>query len=158
MPNSRLETSIAGIQGALMMRHGALNQLHTDDLSFSLSGATQTLGELLKSSGNLQHSYTQSFRTLKQDWSSQAVADELATIDDLKTWLSELDNDMNAMLSALTEDDLSKQIDRGNGVIRTVEQQLEIYVQALMIFFGKLVVYFQAMDRELPPSIQHYIV
>jgi hypothetical protein len=61
---------------------------------------------------------------------------------------------MQATLAAFSDDDLSKTIDpRGF----TVELQLDVYLQALLIFSGKASVYFKAMNRALPPSFLEYI-
>ena len=35
-----------------------------------------------------------------------------------------------------------------------VEMSLDVYVQAVLIFLGKAVVYLKAMDKPLPPSVQ----
>lgn len=144
--------------GCHMMRNGALERLSDADLQFSTGGVNPTLGELLKEMGDLQYSYIQSLKTHQHDWTYCHDDDELAhNLDRLKSWFVDLDGELEQLVDALTETDLEKQIDRTNGVIRTIEQQLEIYNQAWLIFLGKLVVYFKAMDKKLPSSIQHYI-
>jgi len=146
------------IQGSHMMRDGALEQLDDDDLLFSPGGENPTLGDLIKQLGDLQHSYTQSLKTFQHDWSYRNKTNRLAQdLALLKQWFADLDADMTQTLDDLSDDDLEKEVDRGNDVIRTVDQQLEIYSQATLIFFGKLVVYFRAMEKSLPPSIAHYI-
>ena len=75
----------------------------------------------------------------------------------MQHWFKQLDQQMVQQLEQITEADLQKQVDRTNGLMRTIEQQLEIYIQAGLIFLGKLVIYFRAMQKPLPPSISHYI-
>jgi hypothetical protein len=38
-----------------------------------------------------------------------------------------------------------------------VELQLDVYLQALLIFFGKATIYLKAMNKALPQYIQEYI-
>lgn len=140
------------------MRDAALSRLDDADLQFSPGGDNLTFGELLKKFGETQYSYLQSLRTLGHDWSYRNDTLGLSTsISGLRTWFKQLDNETKQVLKQLTQDDLKKQINRGNGVIRTVEEQLDIYIQALMIFFGKLVIYFKTMSKPLPESIEQYI-
>ena len=140
------------------MRDAALSRLVDADLAFSPGGDNLSFGEFLKSFGDIQYSYLQSLRTFQHDWSYRNDAAGLAdNVSELRAWFKQLDREMKQALEDLTEADLQKQIDRGQGVIRTVEEQLDIYIQALMIFFGKLVIYFKAMSKALPDSIEHYI-
>lgn len=146
------------IDGAHLMRDGALAVLSDDDLSFSPGGDTRTLGGLLLALGELQWSYIHSLQTGTQDWSYRQQNEHMTmSIARLTAWFRDLDQQMQQTLGALTEDDRHKPVDRGDGVIRTMSEQLEIYLQALLIFFGKLVVYLQAMRKPLPPALQYYI-
>jgi hypothetical protein len=38
-----------------------------------------------------------------------------------------------------------------------LDLQLQTYIQAMFIFFGKFVVYFRAMNKPLPQHIEDYI-
>jgi hypothetical protein len=38
-----------------------------------------------------------------------------------------------------------------------VELQLDVYLQALLIFLGKATIYLKAMNKPLPQPIQEYI-
>ncbi len=49
-----------------------------------------------------------------------------------------------------------KSVDR-SGFTMPVELQLDVYLQALLIFFGKATIYLKAMNKPLPPQIQEYI-
>jgi len=63
---------------------------------------------------------------------------------------------MKAAVSALSDEDLTKTVDRG-GFMMPVELQLDVYLQALLIFFGKATVYLKAMNKPLPEQIKEYI-
>jgi hypothetical protein len=146
------------IDGCHMMRNGALERLSDADLTFSPGGDNLTLGELLKQAGEHQHAYTQSLVTLKQDWSYRNNESGLATsLDQLTAWFEQLDGQMQAIVKGLDENDLQKQVDRTKGSIRPIISQLDIYIQTMLIFLGKIVVYFKAMQKPLPPSIEEYI-
>lgn len=156
--NHTLAGMILGIKGAHMMRAGALALLTNDDLAFSPGGDNVTLGELFKRSGELHYSYWQSLKTFRQDWSYRNPAEGIASSKtQLEAWFADLDTQMGQTLDQLTEVDLSQPIDRTQGIIRSVAAQLEIYTQALMIFLGQVVIYFKAMQKQLPPSMQQYI-
>jgi len=146
------------IEGCHMMRNGALERLSDADLQFSPGGDNLTLGELFKQVGEHEHSYTQSLITLQQDWSYRNDDPGLTThLTQLQQWFDQLDGQMQEILNELDGDDLQKQVDRTGGSIRPIISQLDIYTQTMLIFLGKIVVYFRAMEKPLPPSIEEYI-
>jgi hypothetical protein len=146
------------IDGCHMMRNGTLERLSDADLQFSPGGDNLTLGELFKQVGEHQHAYVQSLMTLEQDWTYRNDEAGLATsLDQLQQWFDELDRQMQDTVAEFDEFDLQKQVDRGGGSIRPIISQLDIYTQTMLIFFGKIVVYFRAMQKPLPPSIAEYI-
>ena len=63
---------------------------------------------------------------------------------------------MKDIVSAFSDEDLAKTIDRG-GFAVPVEMQLDIYLQALLIFFGKATIFFKAMRKPVPQQIQEFI-
>lgn len=145
------------IEGCHMMRNGTLERLTDADLQFSPGGDNFTLGELFKQLGEYQHSYIQSLISLKQDWSYRNEEAGLATgLAQLKRWFKQLDQQMQDGLNQLNESDLQKQVERSNGFFRPISTQLDIYIQ-MMIFLGKVVIYFRAMQKPLPPSIVEYV-
>ena len=156
--NKSLVGIVRGVEGAHMMRDGALALLGDAGLRFSPGGDNVTLGQLLKETGEIELTYIQSLKTGKQDWSYRNDEDGLAgSSAQLKQWFERLDQEMKHVIDQLSDDDLHKQIDRSHGVIRTVEAQLDIYNQAQLILLGKLVVYFKAMGKSLPNSIREYV-
>jgi hypothetical protein len=64
---------------------------------------------------------------------------------------------MKSLVEAFSDDDLKKTIDRGGGFAMPVEVQLDVYLQAMLISFGKLSVFLKAMGRPLPDSIKDWI-
>jgi uncharacterized damage-inducible protein DinB len=145
------------IEGTHGMRSQLTDILSDADLSFSPGGQNMTLGALLREMGETEYSYIQSLKTFKQDWSYHNTEAGLeSSITRLKAWYQALDEQMKATVSDLSDEDPAKTIDRG-GFSTPVDLQLDVYLQALLIFFGKAAVYLKAMNKPLPQTIQEYI-
>jgi hypothetical protein len=145
------------IEGSHVMRAQALDLLDDADLAFSPGGQNMTLGALCREMGEVEHSYLESLKTLNQDWAYRNEEAGLeGSVARLKAWYATMDEEMKALVFAFSDADLAKTIDRG-GYGWTVETQLEVYLQALLIFFGKLVIYLKALDKPLPKEFQEYI-
>jgi hypothetical protein len=145
------------IEGSHGMRSQLLDILSDTDLAFSPGGQNMRLGALIRESGEIEHSYTQSLKTFEQDWSYRNVEAGLeSSVARLKVWFQTLDDELKATASALSDGDLKKTVDRG-GFTMPVELQLEVYLQALLIFFGKATIYLKAMNKPLPQQIQEYV-
>ena len=73
----------------------------------------------------------------------------------LSTWYSNLDREMQAALEALTDDDVAhRRISRHDVDVEDFSplpgQELDIYREALLIFYAKVSVYLRIMGRVLP--------
>jgi hypothetical protein len=146
------------IEGTHQMRSQLLDMLSDADLAFNPGGQNMTLGALCRESGEIEYAYIQSLKTFQQDWSYRNVeADLERSVARLKEWFQKLDDELKAVASALTDEDLKKTVDRGGGFAMPVDLQLDVYLQALLIFFGKATIYLKAMNKPLPQQIQEYI-
>ena len=115
-----------------------------------------TLGALCREMGEIEHSYEQSLKTFQQDWSyHNTEADLESSVARLKAWFQTLDDEMQATITTFWDEDGNKTIDRGGPV--TVEFQLDVYLQAVLIFLGKSTIYLRAMNKQLPPFFEEYI-
>ena len=145
------------IEGTHGMRSQLIDMLSDADLSFNPGGQNMTLGALLREMGEIEYSYIQSLKTFKQDWSYHNTEAGLeSSIARLKAWYQTLDEEMKATVYDLSDEDLTKTVDRG-GFNMPVDLQLDVYLQALLIFFGKATIYLKAMNTPLPQPIQEYI-
>ena len=145
------------IEAAHGMRSQLLNILSDADLAFSPGGQTMTLGALCRQMGETEHAYIQSLKTLKQEWSyHHPEADVTSHVARLTAWFQTLDEEMQAILTTFWDEDGNKTIDRGGGTV-TVEFQLDVYLQAVLIFLGKATIYLKAMNKPLPKEFQEYI-
>ncbi|MCC6613025.1 MAG: DinB family protein [Anaerolineae bacterium] len=146
------------IDGSHGMRTGILDALTDADLAFNPGGQNMTLGALIREMGEVEHSYIESLKTFKQSWDYRNPEPGIDTsVARLKAWFEALDADLQATASALSDEDLSKTVERPGGYAMPVETQLDVYLQALLIFFGKVTIFFKAMDKPLPPSVGEYI-
>jgi hypothetical protein len=145
------------IDGTHAMRSQLLDILSDADLTFSPGGQNMTLGALCREMGEIEHSYVQSLKTFQQHWSyHNGEADLESSVARLKAWFQTLDDELKATVSAFSDEDLKKTVDRG-GYMMPVELQLDVYLQALLIFFGKATIYLKAMNKPLPQQIHEYI-
>jgi uncharacterized damage-inducible protein DinB len=143
-------------EGTHGMRAQFMEMLSDADLAFNPGGANMSLGALCKEIGEIEYSYIQSIKTLKQDWSYRNHEAGLdGSVARLKGWYAALDAEMKAALEPLSDEDMAKTIDRGFTVSRQV--QMDIYLQALLIFAGKAVIYLKAMNRPLNQQWQDWI-
>lgn len=146
------------IDGSHPMRTGLLDQLTDADLGFSPGGQAMTLGALFREMGEIEHAYIQSLKTFKQDFAYRNTEAGLeSSISRLKAWFQELDDELKAVVAAMSDDDAKKMIERSGGYQMPVDLQLDVYLQALLIFFGKATIYFRAMSKPLPPAVAEYI-
>ena len=143
------------IEGSHAMRAQALDLLIDADLAFNPGGANMTLGALCREMGEIEHSYLESLKTLKQDWSYRNEEAGLeGSVARLKAWYAALDEEMKSVVSALSDEDLAKIVEREGTPTWPVETQLEVYLQALLIFFGKLTIYLKALNKPLPKEFR----
>ena len=100
--------------------------------------------------GNVQGVYTQSFETLALDWGHRQLPPPAPiTIPSLQAWFVVQDDAMRKALSRFTDEQSQvDQIDRGHGFIASPFVQVQIYREAVYIFYGKLSVYLKALERD----------
>lgn len=132
------------------LKHQMLALLSDADLAHSFPGSP-SLGELCKEIGETQQSYIDSFKTLKLDFSYRNPdANMAASVTALSAWYKKMDEEMQAVLTAFSDTDLeSKKLGRGRWMV-PIELNLDIYLQAVLIFCGKAWVHLRALGKELP--------
>ncbi|WP_119072879.1 hypothetical protein [Aggregatilinea lenta] len=144
------------IEGTHGMRDEFMNTLTDADLAFNPGGQAMTLGALCREMGEIEHSYAQSFKTFTQDLNYRTPDASVETgVARLLDWYHTLDAEMETAVKALTDEDVTRSISRGFDV--PVEFQLDVYIQALLIFFGKITVYLRVMNKPLTDKLQTWI-
>lgn len=158
MTNTLMENKWPWVEGMIGMREGLLEPLTDADLAFNPGGKNLTLGALLVQMGEIQHAYTESLKTFDTDFDFRSTEAGLAgDLTRLKAWYARMDADFKTRLESLSEADLQKPIKRPSGSTLPIELQIDIYVQALFIVYGKLMVYLRAMNKTLGPAVEEYI-
>lgn len=155
--NRYMQEKWSWIEGTHAVRIELLEALRDDDLRFSPGGRNMTLGALFRESGDIEQSYIQSLKTLSQDWSYTNDEPGIETsVQRLTSWLQTLDEEVKKLVEGFSDDDLKKTIDRG-GYPVPVDWQLDVYLQALLIFLGKATIFLRAMDKPLPQNVLDFI-
>lgn len=141
------------------LRGKLMDMLSDEDLRYTPGGSNPTLGELCREIGETQHAYIQSFKTFTQDFSYRNTTPGMAEhLDQLKQWYAELDQELRATIEALSDDDVaSRMVERGPDFKIPPQIQLDIYKEALLLFYGKATVYMRAMDKPIPEQWREWI-
>ena len=138
------------------LRTDIMNSLTDSDLAFQLPG-NPTLGELCRTMGDVERSYINSFKTLKQVWDVRNTEPGLeGSVERLKAWYKALDDELVAVLTAIPDADFqTKMIDRGWPI--PLGGQFHTYREALLIFSARCSVYLRAMGKPLSKQVQDWI-
>ena len=136
------------------LRTQLMDVLADEDLAFTPGGENLSLGGLCVEIGEIQHAYAESFRTFTQNFDYRAEQTGLAgSVAALKTWYAKLDEEFEQALDALSPEDVeSREIDRGGDFKLLTSHQIDIYKEALLIFYGKASVYLKAIGKPRPSS------
>lgn len=156
--NRYMENQWAWVEASHQMRDGILELLSDDDLAFVPGGSNATAGALIKTLGEVQHAYGESLKTLKTDFGYRNTEAGLEnSLARLKAWFTTLDAEMKATLSTFSDADFDQVIERGSGYQMPLITQMDVYIQALMIFFGKAMVYLRALNKPIPEQMAEWI-
>ncbi len=156
--NSIMEKQYPVFQLYQKMRMQLLDVVNDEQLALSLPNIP-TLGELCVQIGEWQHSYVESFKTFKQDFEYRHpnAAELVASTDKLRTWWQQLDADLEAAVSTLSEEDIeTKLVDKG-GWEASLRWNLDIMKECYIIFFTKAWVYLKAEGIATPESWDHWV-
>jgi hypothetical protein len=139
-----------------LLRRELTDVLTDEDLAFRPAGAAASLGELCREIGDIEHSYIEAFRTFRQDFAWRNPDPDVERhVAGLSAWYSDLDRELLAALVALTDDDVAnRRISRHDVDVEDFSplppQELDIYREALLIFYAKVSIYLRILGRELP--------
>jgi len=146
-----------------LLRSELMELLSDDDLAFRPGSNGFRLGELCREIGDIEHSYVEALRTFRQDFTWRNPDPRVEhSVEALAAWFAELDTQLLAAIEALTEDDIaSRRIVRSDFDVAEfaplAAQELDVYREALLIFYGKVSIYLRAMGKPLPAHWQAWI-
>lgn len=141
------------------MRNQLMEILVDEDLDFTPGGENLTFGALCREIGETEKSYIDSLKNLKQDFSYRNNEPGLEkSVQRLATWFAALDGELKSTLESFTDDEMQNRIvDRGGGFELPVWLQIDVYKEALLIFYGKASVYLKIMGKQRPPQWEDWI-
>ncbi len=152
-----MEKQFAILKLYLPMRKEILDSLEDKDLAFSAKGLP-SIGETCLQLGEWQHAYLMGFKTFKQDFDYRNTDQDMQSkVRKLRSWYLEMDLAIEQAIKGMSDDDIeNKSIDRGTWEA-SVEWNLRIWQECLIIFFTKMMVNFKLMDRDLPNGLAQWI-
>jgi uncharacterized damage-inducible protein DinB len=141
------------------IRNQLMEALTDNDLSYTPGGANPALGVLCREIGEVEHAYIDSFRTFALDFSYSNTTPGLEnSVTQLVAWYADLDAELKAAISGLSEEDINgRLVDRGGDFKLLPQIQLNIYQEALLIFYGKAIVYLRAMGKTPPQQMRDWL-
>ena len=131
------------------LRRQLLAVLGDADLGCRPAPGCLSLGELCREVGEIQHTYVESFRTFRHDFSYRHDPEAAGSVARLAEWYAQLDAELEEVLEGLEEADLARTVDRGHGFAPPVPVQFHIYREALLIFYAKAHVYLKALGKQV---------
>jgi hypothetical protein len=140
------------------VRNELMNALTDGDLSFTPGGENRPLGELCREIGEIERAYIESFKTFTIDFSYRNTTPGVAnSVEQLRQWFAELDEELKATVEGLSDEEVENRV-----VDRVVFKlppliQLDVYKEALLIFYGKANIYLLAMGKERPEQMRDWI-
>jgi uncharacterized damage-inducible protein DinB len=137
------------------LREQLLDLVEDEDLRVSLGGTSPTLGALCREIGEIEHAYIDSFGTFRQDFSYRHPRGDVElSVAALGAWYGDLDRQLHAALEALSSEDMTRRIVRADFAedyfSPTPTEQLDVYREALLIFYGKASIYLRALSKPIP--------
>jgi hypothetical protein len=133
------------------LRDQLMAMLTDDDLGYRAGDENPTLGALCRENGEIERSYVESFKSFKLDFEYRNADPRLETsVAALSSWYAELDSELKAAIQGLSEDEVANRtIDRTDfpGFTPMLRVQLDIYREALLIFYSKVDVYLRALEK-----------
>ena len=141
------------------IRPALMETLTDDDLGYSPGGANPSLGVLCREIGEVEQAYIDSFKTFVLDFSYRNTTPRLEhSVAQLVAWYAKLDAELKASIEALSEEDISSRlVDRGGDFKLPLQIQLNVYQEALLIFYGKAIVYLRALGKTPPQQMQDWL-
>jgi hypothetical protein len=150
-PEGRAESLAPFFSDYQALRVQLMQMLTDDDLAHRIEGGNPSLGALCREIGEIERSYVDSFRTFRLDFDYRNPDPRLeSSVAALSAWYAELDNELSAAVEGLSENDVAaRTIDRTDfpGFAPVPRVQLDIYREALLIFYSKVDVYLRALGK-----------
>ncbi len=141
------------------LRDELMAVLADEELAFRPGGRNLTLGALCVRLGETQKAYAKSFRTFEAQFVYQPPdATKTGSVAGIRAWYRQLDEDLEAALEDLSDEDVANRlVARGGDHKLPVFLHLDVYREALIVFYGQASIYLRAMGKEPPGKWAHWI-
>jgi hypothetical protein len=150
-PEGAIQSLAPFFTGYQALRDQLMEMLTDEDLGYRGGGENPTLGALCRENGEIERSYIESFKTFSLDFGYRNPDPRLErSVAALSAWYAELDDELKTAIQSLSEEDVAKRtIDRTDfpGFAPMLRVQLDIYREALLIFYSKVDVYLRALSK-----------
>ncbi|HVU09834.1 MAG TPA: DinB family protein [Phototrophicaceae bacterium] len=159
MSNVLVTNQLAGMHETQKIRVDMMNLLTDADLAYKLPGDNVTLGALCREMGETEQIYIDSFKSFKMNWAIYRTSDPAlaGSVDQLKAWYQTLDQQFDAAIEALSDDDIrTKKVNRQT-FAPDLTVQFHIYREAQLIFYAKATCYLRALEKPLPSQMASWI-
>ena len=160
-PGGRAPSLAPFFRGYQAMRGQLMEIVSDEDLGFRVGGANPSLGALCREIGEIERAYIDGFKTFGQDFGYRNADPRIETsVSALSAWYTELDTELKAAIEGLSEDDAANHpVDRRDfpGFAPLPRVQMDLYKEALLIFYSKVSVYLRALGKTLPQQWQEWI-
>lgn len=142
------------------MRKELMEAVADVDLAYTPGGANPSLGALCLQMGEVEQAYLTSFKTFELDFSYRNPTPGLQnSVAQLSAWYAALDADLKTTIEALPQETIDNQRVRRTATHQPpIQVQLAIYQEALLIFYGRVVVYLLAAGIKVPPQMQDWLL
>jgi hypothetical protein len=139
------------------IRGHILDALEDGDLDFEHE-KLGPLSDIFIQIGEWQAAYLAGFQTFTQDFSYRNdVPKRQNSVALLRAWYDGMDEEIEAAIEAMSAEDIENRgIERG-GWQASVEWNLRIWQECLLISYTKATFYFKLMGKELPDSLVKWI-
>jgi len=157
--NSIMSSYFPTFQLYQAIREQLIQTLSDQDLGYTPGGANPPLGVLCREIGEVERAYIDSFKTFVLDFSYRNATPGLEnSVAQLAAWYADLDAELKATIEGLSEQDINgRLVDRGGDFKLPPQIQLNIYQEALLIFYGKAIVYLRAIGKTPPQQMQDWL-
>jgi len=155
--HERMERQFSILKLYIPIRGHILDDLEDGDLDFEQDKLGR-LSDIFIQLGEWQAAYLAGFRTFTQDFSYRNdVPEREKSLALLRAWYDGMDEEIEAAIEAMSAEDIENRgIERG-GWQASVEWNLRIWQECLLIFYTKATFYFKLMGKELPDSLVKWI-
>ncbi|MCU0499732.1 MAG: hypothetical protein MUF87_20465 [Anaerolineae bacterium] len=153
--NTIVQEDFEILKGTLELRASIFDLLSDADLEYRLPGDNASIRTLCIQHGEVMRSYIDSFKHFKQDWHYRHAHTDL-NLTDLRAWINNLDEELFTTLSGMSDTDIQTRIiDRGFPLPPRI--QVQVLIQAALIFCGMITPYLRALQKPLPEKWVQWI-